>query len=94
MRAGIATGPIEDLYIVPTDFLNARGEAVLAGGGPVTQAVFRVSINPLAWWLWMAGPIFILGSVIALWPQPTVELSPALNRRRRPTRSAALQTGD
>ncbi len=94
VRAGISTGPIEDLYIIPTDFLNERGEGVLAGGGPVTRAVFRVSINPLAWWLWMAGPIFILGSVIALWPQPAVELSPALNRRRRPTRSAALQTGD
>jgi len=94
VRAGIATGPIEDLYIVPTDFLNSRGEGVLAGGGPVTRAIFRVSINPLAWWLWMAGPIFILGSVIALWPQPAVELSPAINRRRRPTSAAALQAGD
>jgi cytochrome c-type biogenesis protein CcmF len=94
VRAGISTGPVEDLYIIPTDFLNARGKGVLAGGGPVTRAVFRVSINPLAWWLWMAGPIFILGTVIALWPQPAVELSPALNRRRRPTGPAAVQVGD
>ncbi|NQW19008.1 MAG: heme lyase CcmF/NrfE family subunit [Chloroflexi bacterium] len=94
VRAGISTGPIEDLYIIPTDFLDARGEGVTAGGGPVTRAIFRVSINPLAWWLWISGPIFILGTVIALWPQPAVELSPARIRRRRPTGSTAFQAGD
>jgi cytochrome c-type biogenesis protein CcmF len=71
VRAGIRSTPIEDLYIAPTDFLEDG------------RAVFRVSVNPLAWWLWIAGPVFILGTAIALWPQPAVELrtAPAISRR-------------
>ena len=71
VRAGIRSTPIEDLYIAPTDFLEDG------------RAVFRVSVNPLAWWLWIAGPVFILGTAIALWPQPAVELrtAPAIARR-------------
>ncbi len=47
---------LEDLYIVPSDFLDDG------------RVVFRISINPLAWWLWVSGPVVILGTVIALWP--------------------------
>ncbi len=94
VRAGIASGPVEDLYIIPTDFLDSQGRAVLAGGAEVSRAVFRISINPLAWWLWVSGPVFILGTVIALWPQPAVELRTAPVSSRRPTVIAAIQTGD
>ena len=80
VRAGIRSTPVEDLYIVPTDFLDDG------------RAVLRVSINPLAWWLWVAGPIFILGTAIALWPQPLVEMRPAPVPRRRPT-APVPQTG-
>ena len=28
-----------------------------------------ISINPLVWWMWLGGPIFILGTLISLWPR-------------------------
>ena len=66
VRSGIKTSPIEDLYVIPRDFLqDENGERVS----------LAVSINPLAMWLWIAGPIFLLGTAIALWPHPTLERS-------------------
>ena len=61
VRAGIQGSPLEDLYVIPRDFLS---------DGRISLAV---SINPLAMWLWIAGPIFILGTAIALWPNPVLE---------------------
>ncbi|MQF81415.1 MAG: heme lyase CcmF/NrfE family subunit [SAR202 cluster bacterium] len=57
VRSGIRSTIVEDLYVIPRDFL------------PDGRVSLAVSINPLAWWLWAAGPIFILGTMIALWPQ-------------------------
>jgi len=76
VRSGILSTVVEDLYVIPRDFLS---------DGRVSLAV---SINPLAWWLWASGPFFILGTMVALWPQPSVE--------RRPVRSKtkALATGE
>ncbi len=65
VRAGIRTNLLEDLYVTPRDFLK---------DGRVS---FAVSINPLALWLWIAGPIFVLGTIVALWPQPALEKRPA-----------------
>ena len=56
-QAGIRSTPIEDLYIIPSEFLD---------DGSVG---FRVLVNPLVWWMWIAGPIFILGTLVALYPQ-------------------------
>ena len=56
-RAAIRSNPVEDLYIIPSEVLE---------GGSVG---FRVFVNPLVWWMWVAGPVFILGTVVALWPQ-------------------------
>ena len=64
VRSGIKTNPIEDLYVIPRDFLqDEQGDRVS----------LAVSINPLAMWLWIAGPIFLLGTAIALWPHPALE---------------------
>jgi cytochrome c-type biogenesis protein CcmF len=65
VRAGIRSTPVEDLYLVPTDFLDDG------------RLVLRASINPLAMWLWIAGPIFLIGTLVALWPQATLEVRPA-----------------
>ena len=65
VRAAIRSTPVEDLYVVPIEFL-ADGRVVL-----------RVSVNPLAWWLWAAGPVFLVGTLIALWPRAAVEAAPA-----------------
>ena len=56
-RAAIRSTPIEDFYIVPSEFTESGA------------AVFRVYVNPLVWWMWVAGPLFVLGSVLALSPR-------------------------
>ena len=56
-RAAIKSTPVEDLYIVPSELVD---------GG---SAGFRVLINPLIWWMWIAGPVFMIGTFIALWPR-------------------------
>jgi cytochrome c-type biogenesis protein CcmF len=61
VRSGIRSTIIEDLYLIPSNF-NADGSVAL-----------RMSINPLAMWLWISGPIFLLGTAIALWPAPALE---------------------
>ena len=57
VRSGIISSPIEDLYIIPKDFINKKNMTI------------RIAINPLAWWIWVSGPIFIIGTVVALWPE-------------------------
>ncbi len=56
-RAAIRSTPLEDFYIVPSEFEE---------GG---RAVFRVYVNPLVWWMWASGPLFALGTLLALWPK-------------------------
>jgi len=56
-RAAIYSTPKEDLYVMFSE-VQPDGES----------AVFRLLVNPLVWWMWMAGPFVILGTVIALWP--------------------------
>ena len=56
-RAAIRSTPVEDLYIIPSE--TPRD----------TSVGFRVYVNPLVWWMWVAGPVLILGTLIALWPQ-------------------------
>ena len=55
-RAGIHSTLIEDLYIIANEFFEDG------------SAGFRVMVNPLVTWLWIAGPVMILGTIIALWP--------------------------
>ena len=56
-KAAIRSTLLEDLYIINSEFLDD-------GSG-----VFRITVNPLVIWIWIAGPILIFGTVIALWPQ-------------------------
>ena len=56
-RAGIRQSPVEDLYILASEFSEDG------------RALFRLHINPLIIWLWLAGPVMILGTVVALWPE-------------------------
>ena len=65
-RGAIRSTPVEDFYIVASEFSDEG------------QAVFRVLINPLVWWMWGSGPVLFLGFVIALWP----------HRERAPARIA------
>ena len=68
-RGAIRSTPIEDFYIVPSEF------------GEDGQAVFRVLINPMVWWMWASGPVLLLGVLLALSPQS----QPAPARLRVPS---------
>ena len=79
-RAAIRSTPIEDLYIIPNDFFQ---------DGSVG---FRILINPLVMWMWIAGPVLVLGTVIALWPQRKRALTrEAIPQVLRPTYAPAVE---
>ncbi len=74
-RASIRSTPVEDFYVVPSELANDG------------SAGFRVFVNPLVWWMWVAGPVFMLGSLVSLWPRRSLEAAPAIDfaaRRRGP----------
>ena len=64
-KGAIRSTPIEDFYIVPSEF------------GSDDQAVFRVLINPMVWWMWASGPVLVLGILVGLWPsrQPALAVT-------------------
>ena len=62
-RAAIRSTPVEDLYIVSTESL--------ADG----RVAFRILVNPLVWWMWVAGLVLLLGTLVALWPQRGLSLA-------------------
>jgi Cytochrome c-type biogenesis protein CcmF C-terminal len=76
-RAAIRSTPVEDFYVVPSENL------------PDGSVGFRILVNPLVWWMWVAGPVLVLGTVFALWPQASREtarataLAPTLSQRER-----------
>ena len=45
-RAAIRSTPVEDFYVVPSE--NREDGAV----------GFRILVNPLVWWMWVAGPVW------------------------------------
>ena len=61
VRAAIISTLLHDVYIISTETTENE------------EVVFRMTINPLIWWMWLAGPILILGSFIALWPEKRKE---------------------
>ncbi len=62
-RAAIRSTPLEDFYIVPSEF------------GEDGQTVFRIYVNPLVWWMWASGPLLALGTLLAV--SPRRRLAPA-----------------
>ena len=71
VRSGIRSTINEDLYIIPRNVT------------PDGNLVLGISINPLAIWLWIAGPIFLVGTVIALWPSRKDHIRARRRERRR-----------
>ncbi len=72
--AAIRSTPVEDFYVVPSENLS---------DGSVG---FRIMVSPLVWWMWAAGPVLILGTVVSLWPETGRE-------RRRAAQRAPLTAG-
>ncbi len=69
-RAAIRSTPWEDLYIISSESPD---------GG---RAIFRIHVNPLIWWMWTGGIVFIFGTLVALWPQQGFALELASSRRK------------
>jgi cytochrome c-type biogenesis protein CcmF len=47
----------EDLYVVYAGSVEGTEEAV-----------YRITINPLVWWVWYGGMVLVLGGLITMWP--------------------------
>jgi cytochrome c-type biogenesis protein CcmF len=61
----------DDLYVILVDWQPVSTEG----------ATFKVYHNPLVNWLWLGGFVFILGTMVAAWPDKDPELEPAPSRR-------------
>jgi cytochrome c-type biogenesis protein CcmF len=56
-EVGIRSDLREDLYLVYAGSVEGTEEAV-----------YRVAINPLVWWVWAGGFVLTLGGLITMWP--------------------------
>jgi cytochrome c-type biogenesis protein CcmF len=69
---GIRSTPREDLYVI------------LAGlTDDLSEATFKVFVNPLIMWIWVGGGVLVAGTLIAFWPDAREE-SRVPERRLRP----------
>jgi cytochrome c-type biogenesis protein CcmF len=67
-EVGIRMTLLEDVYVV----LNGWEE----GGATAT---FTIYVNPLTVWMWIGGIVLVLGTLLAIWPHPTLQRSLATN---------------
>jgi cytochrome c-type biogenesis protein CcmF len=68
---------IEDLYVIVAGWED--------GGATAT---FKAYVNPLVIWLWIGGFVFfLLGSIVAAWPDPAEDRRLALARKPSQVRS-------
>jgi cytochrome c-type biogenesis protein CcmF len=67
----------DDLYVILVDWMPVSSQG----------ASFKIYQNPLVNWLWLGGFVFILGTLVAAWPDKDPDL--ALARTRRPAYASA-----
>lgn len=74
---GVRSTMEDDFYILLVDWL------------PITSqgATFKIYHNPLVNWLWLGGLVFILGTLVAAWPEKEAER--AAERATRPAYAEA-----
>ncbi len=76
-EVAIATGPVEDLYVVVTAI------------DPDGAASVRAFVNPLTWWIWMGAALMAVGMSVLLSERPTQPApAPAPAPVRRPAVAA------
>jgi cytochrome c-type biogenesis protein CcmF len=73
---GVRSTLEDDFYV-----LLVSWEPIAADG-----ATFKIYLNPLVNWLWIGGLVFILGTLVAAWPDPE-------EARRRVTMGAGVSVG-
>ena len=62
---------IEDLYVI------------LIGWDEDGTTAFKVLVNPLVNWIWIGGGVFVLGGLIAFWPERRWRPAPRQTEKRR-----------
>jgi cytochrome c-type biogenesis protein CcmF len=53
----------DDLYILLVDWEPATS----------TAATFKIYVNPLVNWLWLGSLLFLVGVIVAAWPEKEAE---------------------
>jgi cytochrome c-type biogenesis protein CcmF len=67
----------DDLYVLLVDWQPANSSG----------ATFKVFVNPLVNWLWIGALVFLLGILIAAWPDRDVEMvAPRVRRSEQAER--------
>ncbi|MEO7985169.1 MAG: heme lyase CcmF/NrfE family subunit [Gemmatimonadales bacterium] len=56
-EVGIRSNLQEDLYLVFAGSVDGTEEAV-----------YRININPLVWWVWFGGFVLAFGGIVTMWP--------------------------
>src|SRR5688572_19772966 len=56
-EVAIRSGLQEDVYLVFAGAVNGTEEAV-----------YRINLNPLVWWVWFGGFVLAFGGIITMWP--------------------------
>jgi cytochrome c-type biogenesis protein CcmF len=72
---GVRSTMEDDVYVLLVDW-----QPISTDG-----ATFKIYHNPLVNWLWLGGFVFILGTMVAAWPEPEPEWS----RSRKTVRKSA-----
>ena len=80
-RAAIRSTPVEDFYIVPSEFADDG------------SAIFRVYINPLMWWMWYSWPLMLFGTVLAISPRRQPAAAARRTLARAPVAAGVKATG-
>ncbi len=62
--AGVRSTMEDDLYVILVDWQPLS----------TTGATFKIYHNPLVNWLWLGGFVFILGTLVAAWPDKEPEM--------------------
>ena len=56
-EVGIQSDLREDLYVVYAGSVDGT-----------ERSTFRITVNPLVWWVWAGGVFLIIGGLITMWP--------------------------
>lgn len=56
---------LQDVYVVLTE------------AGDANRATFHVYVNPLVVFIWLGGLLFVLGTLVAAWPEPRPRMAGA-----------------
>ncbi len=70
-EVAIRTTLLEDLYVI------------LVGWNEDGTTAFKVLVNPLVNWIWIGGAVFLLGGLVAFWPERKKLPVPAQAKARR-----------